>query len=124
MRFLWYDTCNICNTSEILENNTLTFLSDAAVGAVAKLAVKQSGGMRTLHILKKTALSIIADTGAVYLHLLPSPSLYQAYLNSVTAVPETIFIDANGNQIGDRYVGAKSHSQWKMVIENLLDTLE
>lgn len=69
---------------------------------------------------KAEALSIIEKTGADYRHLMPSPSLTAAYLSRVEAVPETIFIDANGNQIGERYLGAKSYDAWHAIIEALL----
>lgn len=72
---------------------------------------------------KADAAAIIETTGADYLHLLPSRSLNQAYLNDVQSVPETIFVDENGNQIGVRYFGAKNKTQWKKIIDTLLESL-
>lgn len=72
---------------------------------------------------KAEAESIIETTGADYLHLLPSKSLNKAYLNDVQSVPETIFVDEYGNQIGARYYGAKSKAQWKKIIDILLESL-
>lgn len=72
---------------------------------------------------KAEAISIVETTGANYLHLLPSKSLNNAYLHNVQSVPETIFVDENGNQIGDRYLGAKSKSAWKKIIDALLESL-
>ena len=66
------------------------------------------------------ALSIIQKTGADYLHLLPSPTLTNAYLGKVQAVPETIFVDNTGHQIGKSYVGAKNLAEWKQIVEDLL----
>ena len=72
---------------------------------------------------KKTeAASIIETTGADYLHLLPSNSLNKAYLNEVQSVPVTIFVDEDGNQIGVRYFGAKSKTEWKKIIDALLES--
>jgi len=72
---------------------------------------------------KADAAAIIETTGADYLHLLPSRSLNQVHLNDVQSVPETIFVDENGNQIGDRYFGAKRKTQWKKIIDTLLESL-
>lgn len=70
---------------------------------------------------KASALDIIDTTNADYLHLLPSPSLNKAYLSKVQAVPETIFVDQEGNQIGEIYVGSKTKAEWKKIIDSLLD---
>lgn len=73
---------------------------------------------------KADAAFIIERTGADYLHLLPSKSLNQAYLNTVQAVPETIFVDENGCQVGERYLGARSKAQWKQIVDALLEDME
>lgn len=70
------------------------------------------------------AHSIISQTGADYLHLLPSPDLINAYLYNVQAVPETIFVDANGNQVGESYLGARSKAQWLQIIDGLLEGMQ
>lgn len=69
---------------------------------------------------KAEAASIIEATGADYLHLLPSTSLTTAYLGRVQAVPETVFVDENGNQVGQSYVGARNKEQWKVIIDSLM----
>ena len=69
------------------------------------------------------AKDIIDETGAVYLHLLPSASLNQAKLSQVTSVPETIFVDENGNQVGESYIGSRSMAQWKEIIDGLMENM-
>ena len=73
---------------------------------------------------KAEAASVIATTGATYLHLLPSASLNKAYLNQVQAVPETIFVDAAGRQVGQRYIGKKSQQEWSKIISALLESTD
>ena len=73
---------------------------------------------------KAEAASIIEATGADYLHLLPSASLNKAYLNEVRSVPVTIFVDENGQQIGQSYIGAKSKAQWSKILDALLGQME
>lgn len=69
------------------------------------------------------AKDIIDETNADYLHILPSASLNQAKLSQVTSVPETIFIDENGNQIGQSYIGSRSKQQWKEIVDGLMENM-
>lgn len=69
------------------------------------------------------AKEIIDTTGADYLHLLPSLSLVRAFLSEVSSIPVTIFVDENGNQIGQAYIGAKSKAQWQTIITDLLNAM-
>ena len=66
------------------------------------------------------AKKIVTETGANYLHLLPSADLIRLVLGNVSAVPTTIFVDADGNQVGDQYVGSRSGEDWAAVIDSLL----
>lgn len=67
------------------------------------------------------AQDIVSKTGADYLHILPSDSLNKAKLNQVTAVPETIFVNEDGEQVGESYLGARSKKDWANIIETLLE---
>ena len=71
-----------------------------------------------------TARDAVALTGADYLHLLPSTDLVLAKLQYVSAVPETIFVDSQGNQVGESYLGARSKDQWIAIIDELLTQVE
>jgi len=90
------------------------------VGIVVDVADKNGN---VLLDKKAEAASVIETTGADYLHILPSRSLNKAYLNNVQSVPETIFLDENGNQVGTRYFGAKSKEEWQKIIEVLLESI-
>ena len=87
------------------------------VGIVADVQEGDEAGLAT-------ALSIVEQTNANYLHILASESLGEAKLNSVQYVPETIFVDAQGNQVGESYVGAKDYDDWSEIIETLLAEVE
>lgn len=67
----------------------------------------------------KTAQDIVQETGANYLHLLPSSDLY-GILSQIYAVPTTFFVDAQGNQVGDAIVQAQSKEQWAETIDRML----
>ncbi len=119
---IWATFCSPC----IQEMPDLAQLQTDFGDAVQIIGVVVDAADKNGNILpdkKEKAESVIADTGANYLHLLPSASLNKAYLNTVQSVPETLFVDENGNQIGDRYIGARSRSDWKKIIGELLDSM-
>ncbi len=70
------------------------------------------------------AQKIVKDTGVTYRSLISSPSLNEAKLNTVYSVPETIFLDESGKQIGESYIGSRSYNSWKAVVDELLADLE
>lgn len=69
------------------------------------------------------AKEIAEKTGADYTHLLPSEDLLRAGVASVSSVPTTFFLDRNGNQVGEAYLGARSRSKWEEIVNELLDAL-
>ena len=68
-----------------------------------------------------TAQYIAEMTGAEYTHLIPSQDLINNKLKDVSAVPETIFVDENGVQVGETYQGARSKEAWQEIIQQLLN---
>jgi thiol-disulfide isomerase/thioredoxin len=68
----------------------------------------------------ETARSLVAQTGAAYLHLVPSADLYSAVLNDVQYVPTTLFVDSNGTVVDGPYVGGRSKAGWQAIIDSLL----
>lgn len=69
------------------------------------------------------AWRIIEQTGADYLHLLPSDDLNAAVLSGIYAVPTTLFFDSEGKQVGDAYVGSRSFDAWAAIADGLLEGL-
>ena len=70
------------------------------------------------------AVDIVAETNADYVHIVPTSSMFSRKLSSVYTLPETIFIDSEGNQVGGSYVGARSKLQWKAIIEYMLGEVQ
>ena len=119
---IWATFCSPC-ISEMSDLAALStaFGEDFQVVGIVIDAADRNGNIYSDKM--ELALSIIEDTGANYLHLLPSPSLHSAYLKDVQAIPVTIFVDASGRQIGETYLGAKSHGQWESIIKTLLKSI-
>ena len=67
----------------------------------------------------QTARDIVEQTGANYLHLLPSEDLY-GVLGQISAVPTTFFVDNEGAQVGSAIVSAQSKDKWTQTIDEML----
>ena len=94
--------------------------ADKGVGIVGiVIDVADSRGNVDENILQD-AVDIVALTNADYTHIVPSVEMFQKKLNSVFTYPETIFLDSQGNQVGERYVGARSKDDWALIIEQVL----
>lgn len=70
------------------------------------------------------AKEIVEQTGADYPHLVPNRELIENHLIDVLYVPETIFVDSEGRQVGDSVVGARTKEEWKAIIDELLETVK
>ena len=64
------------------------------------------------------AKNILNDAGADFVNILPNAELAN-FLQSVYAVPTTIFVDSQGNLIGEPVIGADVES-YKKRVENYL----
>ena len=73
-----------------------------------------------------TALEIVKKTVADYTHLVIPKDANMQYriLKNAQVVPTTIFLDKDGNQVGDTYPGAKSKKQWTAVIDEMLEKVQ
>ncbi|MCR5218986.1 TlpA disulfide reductase family protein [Treponema sp.] len=70
---------------------------------------------------KKDADRILSATKADYVNLIPTMDMFSSFLNGIQAVPATIFVDNQGNQLGQIYFGARSQKEWQKIIDSLLE---
>ena len=78
---------------------------------------------RTGNILSRTKAdgeAIIKQTGAAYTHIVPNKEMMNGLLRNIQAVPATIFVDKDGKQVGEMYLGARSQKDWQKIIDDLL----
>ena len=71
---------------------------------------------------KSDALMIIEKTGVKYKNIVPTIDMFQTMLRGIQVVPTTIFVDKNGNQIGNAYLGSRSQKDWQKIIDKLLES--
>lgn len=67
-----------------------------------------------------TARKITNSSGVTYLNIIPNEDLFENYVKNVQAVPTTIFVDKDGNLIGDIISGARDKTYFKEVVDNLI----
>lgn len=68
---------------------------------------------------------VLADlTGVSYPFLIPDEGYMNGRLAGINAVPETFFVDKEGNIVGETYSGARSLEEWKSIIETELKGME
>jgi thiol-disulfide isomerase/thioredoxin len=117
---IWGTFCDPCISEmpELAEINDELAKDGVQVIGIVVNAQDYEGNLRTEII--ETAKEIIELTGADYLHLLPSADLNRIKLDSVMSIPETVFVDSNGNLVGESYVGSRSKDKWLTIINTLL----
>lgn len=71
-----------------------------------------------------TAQKLQEKTGVTYPLLMPDSTMLNGRLSGIQAVPETFFVDKNGNIVGDTIVGANDYDTWKTTIEELLQKIK
>lgn len=72
----------------------------------------------------KTAIQIVEETQADYTHMVSSLDMQNNILRYVNAVPTTVFIDKEGNLVGNVYSGAREKEEWALIIEELLSEVQ
>lgn len=121
---IWATYCNPC-LAEMPDLGAIDkALSDQGFQVIGIVTDIQDGSLNVVEDQLALAKEIIEQTGADYLHLVPSEDLIYAFLNQVTAVPCTFFVDDQGDMVGSVYFGAKSHDEWMNIITPLLEEVQ
>ncbi len=121
---IWATFCGPCINEMPDLGELAAEYADKGVGIVGiPLDVTDEKGNIDSYLYNE-AVDIVATTRAAYTHIVPVESMFVRKLASVTAVPETIFVDSQGNQVGDCYYGARSKAQWTEIIEELLGEVQ
>lgn len=71
----------------------------------------------------ETARAILGKTGCTFETLVDSPSLKECFLDDVTGVPTTVFVDKNGEIIGYPQVGAPTRGGDEGVAQKYRDLM-
>ena len=60
-------------------------------------------------------------TGVSYPFLIPDEGYLNGRLVGIAAVPETFFVDKDGNIVGETISGSRSFESWKSIVEKELE---
>lgn len=71
-----------------------------------------------------TAKQLAERTGAKYPMLIPDETGMNGRLYGVTAVPESFFVDKDGNMVGDSILGARDLKGWTKLVEQRLEAMQ
>ena len=116
MMNVWAPFCSPCVT-EMPELGEL-----AAVGGTDYQIIGVCADLDNTAEMLQEAKDIVAETGANYVHLLPSESLLPV-LTATSAVPVTFFFDSEGKLVGQGVMGARDKSGWEKELKARLEAV-
>ena len=122
---IWGTYCNAC-ISEMPYLAELNKAYEEGEFQVIGMAVDMLNTDGSVHPMAvEAAWAIIDATGADYMHLLPTNDIIMMKLQYLTAVPETVLVDSQGNILtpDTQYLGARGYEAWKAIIDGLLAEL-
>ncbi|MEA4823372.1 MAG: rhodanese-like domain-containing protein [Clostridiaceae bacterium] len=117
---IWATFCGPCLT-EMPDLGKLAAeyaAQDFGIVGIVIDTLDQNGDISMSQVEKARGLR--ESTGANYLHILPSDDLMNGVLQDVSSVPTTVFVDSEGNIVGNAYVGSRSADKWKAIVDALL----
>lgn len=95
-------------------NNEMADQGVTVVGIILD-ALDSSGNVDEETIEKAKLLA--ERTGATYPFLIPDTGYLNGRLAGISAVPETFFVDKEGNIVGETYTGSRSLEEWTEIVE-------
>lgn len=122
---LWTTNCGYCieempYLEEIKNELTESGKSFNVVGIC--LDINSSGSINEDKLEK--AQQIIDSTGVTYTNIMPDDVIWENKAGSVSAVPESFFVDSEGKLVGETILGAKDKENWLSTIEDKFEELE
>ncbi|MDO5423953.1 MAG: TlpA disulfide reductase family protein [Eubacteriales bacterium] len=72
----------------------------------------------------ETAKLLAEKTGCTFPYLIPDETALNGRLEGINAVPESFFVDRNGNFAGEAYIGARNYDDWETIIRTELENLK
>lgn len=73
---------------------------------------------------EELAKTILAKKGVKYTNIIPDEQIVNNLLNNISAVPTTLFVDSEGNIVGDLVIGSRSKEEYKNEIQARLKSIE
>ncbi len=96
-------------------------MKDDGVGVAGIVLDAADGSGETDSETVEKAKMLAEKTGVSYPFLIPDEGYLNGRLAGIQAVPETFFVDRDGNIVGETYSGSRSFEDWKSIIEKELE---
>lgn len=74
--------------------------------------------------LEELARTIVSKKGVKYINIIPDDSITNNILKNIAVVPTTVFVDSEGNMIGESVEGSKSIKEYKKAIQDRLKSIK
>ena len=121
---LWTTTCGFCiDEMPILEKIRNERQQAGESFNIVGICLDVNGSGEVDPDKLEKAQLIVDTAGVTYETLLPDEVLWSGRLQSVTAVPETFFVDREGNVVGQTIMGAKDEAGWNATIDTMMESL-
>lgn len=88
------------------------------VGVVSNIYINPDGSCSADGV--KAAKAAVEDNSVSFVNILPNAALKTAKLDLAKYIPETFFLDGDGNIIGGNYIGSKSYEDWCSIVDDVL----
>lgn len=70
------------------------------------------------------AKKILDKKGVKYMNIIPDKKLNKGILKDISGVPTTIFVDSEGNMVGEPIISSRSKEEYKKEIDKILENLK
>lgn len=96
-------------------------MADQGVNVVGVVldAVTDTGSVDEAAV--ENAKLLAEKSGATYPFLIPDAGYLNGRLSGISAVPETFFVDSEGNIVGETYIGSHELEEWKEILKEELE---
>ncbi len=91
--------------------------SDSGVGVIGIVMDTRNSVGEIDQTAVEQAKVLVERSGVSFPFLIPDPSFFNGLLESVDTVPQTFFVDKNGNLVGETYLGAHSLEEWREIVQ-------
>ena len=99
-------------------------MEDKGVNVVGVVLDASDGAGNIDEEVVEKAKLLAEKTGVSYTFLLPDETNLNGRLDNIYSVPETFFVDKDGNIVGETHVGSDSLENWKSIVEEELSNLK
>ena len=98
-------------------------MAEQGVGVIGiVMDTRNEAGEQDSEALQKA--QILAErSGAQFPFLIPDETALHGLLDSIDTVPQTFFVDRQGNIVGETYLGGHTYDEWKAIVEQELGRL-